>query len=82
VPTELDNYHSLYPLELIGVDGNAPEPGKLFGFNSVVYKGISDADGLPYVPPNARVSARPPARPPACLACLACLSACCLPCCL
>jgi len=49
VPAELDNFHSLYPLEAIPVDGSTPEPGKVFGFSSVMYKAISDEDGLPYV---------------------------------
>jgi PAB-dependent poly(A)-specific ribonuclease subunit 3 len=49
IPAELDNYHSLYPLEPVGADGTPPTPGKVFGFQSVMYKGVSDQDGLPYV---------------------------------
>lgn len=49
VPAELDNYHSIYPLEPVPVDGSPPTPGKVFGFQSMLYKGVSDEDGLPYV---------------------------------
>ena len=45
VPIEVDNYHTLCPIEPINTDGGA----SVFGFPSVVYKAFSLADGLPYV---------------------------------
>ena len=43
IPAQVDNYHSLYPLETPSL-----EPGSVFGFSSILYKGINVGDGLPY----------------------------------
>lgn len=40
-PEEVDNYHSVVPLD-------AGNPSKVFGFASTVYKGFHVGDGMPY----------------------------------
>lgn len=43
IPAQVDNYHSLYPVEVPSL-----ESGSVFGFPSIIYKGINVGDGFPY----------------------------------
>jgi len=46
IPAEVDNYHSLFPLE--AVPDNPLQKSNTYGFVTSCYKAIKYKDGLPY----------------------------------